>query len=116
MPLTSLLLIESVAAAARALALMPVSAPELANAYLTQPSAEVPSALLLIATDVVFAPVLVMPVTACAVDEVAKPRSVLVFILNVAPVPEFRIKTEVPPPVVEVSVPALDRLVPPVRV
>src|SRR3954462_6000549 len=95
---------------------MPVSAPELANAYLTQPTLAVPKELLLIAIELVFAPVLVIPVTAWAADEVAKPRSVFVFIARVAPVAELRMKIEVPAPVVEVSAPALERLVPPVRV
>ena len=96
---------------------MPVKTPELAKAYLTQPtpSPAVPRELVLIVTEVVLAPVLVMPVTVWDVDEVAKLRSVLLLRLRVAPVVAPRMKTDVPTPVVEVRVPALDRL-PPDRV
>src|SRR5438874_216300 len=71
-PSKSLLLIETVAAEPPDL-LIPVSAPEFAKAYLIQPRLEVPRALLSLVTDVVIAPVLVIPVTAVIVPEVAKP-------------------------------------------
>ena len=62
-------------------------------------------------TEVVFAPVLVMPVTAVTVPDVAQPRNVLLLMLRVAPVALFLIPTiAAVPPVVEVNVPAFDRL------
>src|ERR1051326_3669361 len=64
----------------------PTSAPLFAKAYLTQPSAAVPRALLLLEMVVVMAPVLVMPVTVVAVPPTAQPRSVLFVMPRVAPV------------------------------
>ena len=58
----------------------------------------------------------VRPVTACTVEEVAQPRSVLFERLVLAPVDELLAPTNVAVlPVVEVSVPALERL-PPLKV
>src|ERR1044071_7018078 len=83
---------------------IPVSAPEFAKAYRIQPRAAVPSKLLLRVIVPVAAPVLVSPVTACTVEEVAQPRSVLVLRLGLAPVDELRAPTKVAvAPVVEVS-------------
>ena len=88
--------------------LIPVSAPELANAYLTQPSAAVPKALLLLVTVVVTAPVLVIPVTAVTVPPTAQPLRVLLLMLSVVPVAVFLMPTEWPvAPVVEVSDPGI---------
>src|ERR1051326_4135394 len=110
MPWKSLLLMERAAAAPAPESSMPVKVPEFAKAYLTQPRPAVPKALLFSDMVPVTAPVLVMPVTTCAVDDVANPRRVLLDKLLVAPVAAFLMKTDVPEPVVEVSVPALDRL------
>ena len=93
--------------------MIPIKAPEFANAYLIQPSAPVPKVLPLFVTDVVTAPVLVIPVTAVAVPEVAKPRIVLVLMLRVVPVALFLIPTiAAVPPEVDVNVPTFDRLPP----
>src|SRR4051812_38040020 len=90
---------------------MPVSAPELAKAYLTQPRAAVPRRLLLFVIVVVLAPVLVMPVTAVTVPPTAQPRKVLPLMLSVVPVAVFLMPTCAPvPPVVETSAPEFDRL------
>ena len=114
-PWKSLLLMERVAAVEPDL-LIPVSAPELAKAYLIQPRPDVPRALLSLVTDEVTAPVLVMPVTALTVPEVAQPRRVLLLMLSVAPVAVFLMPTRAAvAPVVEVRVPAFERL-PPDRV
>ena len=72
-----------------------------------------PSKLLLRAIVPVAAPVLVIPVPACTVDDVAHPRSVLLLRLGLAPVEELRAPTNVAvAPVVEVSVPLFERLAP----
>ena len=93
--------------------LIPVSAPEFAKAYLIQPRPEVPRALPLLLTDDVTAPLLVIPVTAVTVPEVAQPCSVLLLTLSVAPVAVFLMPTRAAvAPVVEVSVPAFERLAP----
>ena len=93
--------------------LTPVSAPEFAKAYLIQPSPEVPRALPLLLTDDVMAPLLVIPVTAVTVPEVAQPCRELVLILSVVPVAVFLIPTiAAVAPVVEVRVPAFERLAP----
>src|ERR1039457_4941608 len=69
--------------------------------------------LLEIFTDVVFAPVLVIPVTAVTVPEVAHPPSGLLNIVKVAPVAALLIPTiAAVAPVVEVRTPALDKLAP----
>ena len=90
---------------------IPVKAMELANAYRSQPSAAVPSALLFMVIVVVMAPVFVIPVAAVTVPDVAIPRSVLLLIVSVAPVEAFLIPMiAAVAPVVEVRVPLLDRL------
>src|SRR5438132_12857713 len=86
----------------------PDTVPEFANANRIQSRPAVPNALLLIVIDEVAAPVLVMPVTLCAVEPVAHPRSVLLLRLVVAPVAELLAPTSaVVLPVVEVSIPLL---------
>ena len=95
---------------------IPVSAPELATAYLIQSRAAVPKKLLSITADgvvPVIVPELVIPVTAVTVPEVAKPRNVLFVILSVLPVAAFLIPiiNDVLP-VDDVSTPALDKFAP----
>ena len=63
-------------------------------------------------TEVVTAPLLLMPVTAWLLAEVAQPRRVLLLMDTVAPVELFDmpIKFATPLPVVGVRAPALERL------
>ena len=108
-PRKSLVEIEVVVVVAPAVLVIPVKAPELAKAYLTNPKAAVPRRLLFREIVDVIAPVFVIPVTATAVLETAMPRIVLFEMLNVAPVEAFLIPTTGPDElVVEVSIPALD--------
>ena len=90
--------------------LIPISAPEVATAYLIQSNDAVPKKFPLIVMVVVIAPEFNIPVTAVTVPEVAMPLIVFPVIVSVAPVDELRIPiiAEVAP-VEDVNTPALDR-------